>query len=80
MSVILSTHNICFGAQKNHLIVNVCSFEYPQQLFWFRNKNFFWGDALLTGWLLSNSLDPDQDWHNVDPGLDPNFWHSCSVP
>ena len=30
--------------------------------------------------IFANSLDPDQDRQNVGPDLDPNHWHSDSVP
>ena len=28
----------------------------------------------------ANSLDPDQTQQNVGPDLDPNCWHSASIP
>ena len=28
----------------------------------------------------ANSLDPDEDWHNVGPDLNPNSWHSDCIP
>ena len=44
------------------------SFDYPQHMFWMRNKKTF-SYTLLSGGL---SLDPYQARHFVGPDLDPN--------
>ena len=59
--------NMCFGCSKEPSDWDG-SFEYPQHMFWLRNKknNFqlrtlIWGPILSLARTYANSLDPDQD-------------------
>ena len=78
--IFLSTSlNMCFGYSKKTSLWDG-SFEYPQHLFWLRNKkNDFQLLTLIWGYVFGrdlmifvNSLVPDQDQQSFGPDLDPN--------
>ena len=66
------------GAQKNRLIETVLLLEYPQHMFWLRNKKIFFCYTLVTKGLLgvccvSDSVIIFTFWNDSHIGLDNIF-------